>query len=370
LGFVIGNLSLDSKLVLAPLAGVSDSSFRLVCRAHGASLVYTEMVSADGVRRENKRTLELLAFLPEERPVGIQLFGSHPGVMAAAAARVMELSPDLIDLNFGCPARKVVGREAGSALLNNLALLRKIASAAVAAVDVPVTAKIRSGWDEKTVNADKVTAMLADCGVSAVTVHARSRADKFTGKADWDVIGRAKSAVGIPVIGNGDVTEPEDALRMLRETGCDAVMVGRGALGNPWIFNRASRLVETGEVVPPPTVRERLELLLAHMALVEGRSDRSLHSLYPMRKHVGWYTKGLSGAGALRKALGRTESWEDLRRLVVDFGASLGVSGLGESGGSWRGSSGLPGWGSGRPAGRGSEGLPGAGTEGASGNAD
>jgi tRNA-dihydrouridine synthase len=157
---------------------------------------------------------------------------------------------------------------------------------------------------------------------------------------------------------------------MLRETGCDAVMVGRGALGNPWIFNRASRLVETGEVVPPPTVRERLELLLAHMALVEGRSDRSLHSLYPMRKHVGWYTKGLSGAGALRKALGRTESWEDLRRLVVDFGASLGVSGLGESGGSWRGSSGLPGWGSGRPAGRGSEGLPGAGTEGASGNAD
>jgi nifR3 family TIM-barrel protein len=359
LGFCIGNLSLDSKLVLAPLAGVSDSSFRLVCKANGASLVYTEMVSADGVRRGNRKTLELLAFVPEERPVGIQLFGSDPGVMAAAAAKVMELSPDLIDLNFGCPARKVVGREAGSALLNNLALLRKIASAAVAAVDVPVTAKIRSGWDEKTVNADKVTAMLEDCGVSAVTVHARSRAGKFTGKADWDVIARAKCAVRIPVIGNGDVTEPEDAARMLRETGCDAVMVGRGALGNPWIFNRARRLLETGQAPPPPTVRERLQLLLAHMALVEGRSDGSLQSLYPMRKHVGWYTKGMSGSSGLRKTLGRTESWESLRRLVVDFGASLGVDGLDGVCGAWRG---VP-----RP---GPAGFNGPELEGASGNAD
>ncbi len=328
MGFGIGNLSLDSKMVLAPLAGVTDSCFRLVCRAHGASLVYTEMVSADGVRRGNRKTLELLEFVPEERPVGIQLFGSDPGVMAAAAAKVMELSPDLIDLNFGCPARKVVGREAGSALLNNLALLRKIAAAAVGAVDVPVTAKIRSGWDEKTVNADRVTAMLEDCGVSAVTVHARSRAGKFTGKADWDVIARAKAAVRIPVIGNGDVTEPEDAQRMLKETGCDAVMVGRGALGNPWIFNRARRLLETGEVVPPPTARERLELLLAHAALVEARSGGSLHALYPMRKHVGWYTKGMSGSSVLRKKLGTTETWDGLRRLVADFGASLGVDGL------------------------------------------
>jgi tRNA-dihydrouridine synthase B len=290
------------------------------------------MASADGVARGNKRTLELLEFLPEERPVGIQLFGSDPAVIAAAAARVMGLSPDLIDLNFGCPARKVVGKEAGSALLNNLALMRKVASAAVEAVNVPVTAKIRSGWDQKTVNADRVTSMLADCGVSAVTVHARSRADKFAGKADWSVIGRAKSAAGIPVIGNGDVTEPEDALRMLEETGCDAVMVGRGALGNPWIFNRARRLVETGEVVPPPTVRERLEMLLAHMALVEARSDRSTYSVYPMRKHVGWYTKGLQGSSGLRKTLGTTESWEALRRLVVDFGASLGVDGLENAG--------------------------------------
>lgn len=342
MGFSIGKLSLDSKLVLAPLAGVSDSSFRLVCRLNGASLVYTEMVSADGVRRGNKRTLELLDFLPEERPIGVQLFGSDPGVVAAAAARVMELSPDLIDLNFGCPARKVVGREAGSALLNNLALLRRIASAAVAAADVPVTAKIRSGWDERTVNADKVTAMLEDCGVSAVTVHARSRAGKFTGKADWGVIARAKSAVRIPVIGNGDVAEPQDALRMLKETGCDAVMVGRGALGNPWIFNRARRLVEAGELLPPPTVRERLELLLAHMALVEGRSDRSLQSLYPMRKHVGWYTKGLVGAGGLRKSLGKTGSWEDLKRLVVEFGADLGVSGLDDFCRSWGGLCGSP----------------------------
>jgi len=337
LGFVIGNLSLDSKVVLAPLAGVTDSNFRLVCRANGASLVYTEMVSADGVRRGNRKTLELLGFVQEERPVGIQLFGSDPGIMAAAAAKVMDLSPDIIDLNFGCPARKVVGREAGSALLNNLALLRKIASAAVAATSVPVTAKIRSGWDEKTVNADKVTAMLEDCGVSAVTVHARSRAGKFVGKADWDVIARAKRAVRIPVIGNGDVTEPEDAQRMLRETGCDAVMVGRGALGNPWIFSRTRELLESGVTPPPPTARQRLELLLAHMGLVEERSDRSLRALYPMRKHVGWYTKGMSGSSGLRKALGTTETWGGLRRLVVEFGASLGVDGLEGASRSWSG---------------------------------
>lgn len=364
LGFRIGNLSLDSQLVLAPLAGVSDSSFRLVCRENGASLVYTEMVSADGVRRGNKRTLELLSFLPAERPIGIQLFGSDPDIVAAAARSVMALSPDLIDLNFGCPARKVVGRDAGSALLNNLALLRKIASSAVSAVDVPVTAKIRSGWDERTVNADKVSVMLEDCGVSAVTVHARSRADKFAGKADWDIIARAKNAVRIPVIGNGDVTEPEDALRMLKETGCDAVMVGRGALGNPWIFNRARRLVETGELVPPPTVRERLELLLAHMALVEKRSARSVLSFYPMRKHVGWYTKGLPGSSGVRKVLGTTGSWEELRQLVIDFGASLGVielDGRARFGGTSAGRS-LPG--------RISPGRSSLGEEGACGDAD
>lgn len=329
MGFKIGTLSLDSRLVLAPLAGVADSTFRLICRQKQASLVYTEMVSADGVVRGNKHTMELLTFLPGERPIGIQLFGSDPAVVAAAARKVASLSPDLIDLNFGCPARKVVGRQAGSALLNNLAQLRRIASSAASAVDVPVTAKIRSGWDEKTVNADRVSVMLEDCGVKAVTVHARSRADKFGGKADWEVIARTKRSVRIPVIGNGDVTEPEDALRMLKETGCDAVMIGRGALGNPWIFSRTKRLVESGELVPPPTVQERLELLLAHMALVTERSAGSTVSFYPMRKHVGWYTKGLPGSSGLRKELAFTQSWEDLRRLVLDFGASLGVTGLG-----------------------------------------
>jgi len=202
--------------------------------------------------------------------------------------------------------------------------MRKIASSVVSAVDVPVTAKIRSGWDERTVNADKVSAMLEDCGVTAVAVHARSRAVKFGGKADWDVITRVKNAVRIPVIGNGDVTRPEDAVRMLQETGCDAVMVGRGALGNPWIFSHTKHLLETGELLSSPSVEERLALLLEHMQRSRSRDT----SFLPMRKHVGWYTRGLTGSSSLRQALGSTNSWDELRQLVIDFALSLGVTDL------------------------------------------
>ncbi len=338
-GFTIGGLRLESRLVLAPLAGIADSPFRVVCRQQEAALVFSEMVSSDGVERRNRKTLELVSFLPAERPIGIQLFGSDPDTMAAAAERLMPLRPDLIDLNFGCPARKVVGRAAGCALLNNLALLRKIAARVVSAVPVPVTAKIRSGWDERTVNADQVSKMLEDSGVKAVTVHARSRADRFKGKADWEVIARARKAVGIPILGNGDVTEPQDAVRMLGETGCDAVMVGRGALGNPWIFSRTRHLLSTGNLLPPPSVEERLSMLMKHIDLAEERAaarssgeGRPDLSFLPMRKHVGWYTKGLVGSSKLRQRLGATSSWEDLRQLVNEFGRSVGLESLGHAG--------------------------------------
>jgi nifR3 family TIM-barrel protein len=317
---------LDSRLVLAPLAGIADSTFRLICIEKGASLAYTEMVSADGLMRGNDRTIALLSFVEAERPIGIQLFGSEPSTMAKAAEKALAFSPDFVDLNFGCPARKVVGRQAGCALLNNLALLRTIASSVVSAVDVPVTAKIRSGWDSKTINADKVSGMLEDCGVKAVAVHARSRAEKFRGKADWDVIARVKSSVSIPVIGNGDVTAPEDAVRMLEQTGCDAVMIGRGALGNPWVFSRTRHLLSTGEPFPLPSVSERLEQLLGHLALMQRKAGEDSLAL-AMRKHVGWYTKGLPGSSRLRQKTNQVSSWSEMRRLIVEFASSLGVAG-------------------------------------------
>jgi tRNA-dihydrouridine synthase B len=330
----IGNLTLDSRLVLAPLAGIADSTFRFLCKEKGASLVYTEMISAEGLVRDNAQTLALLSFSDAERLIAIQLFGSDPDIMARAAEKAMKFSPDMIDLNFGCPARKIVGKQAGCALLNNLALLRKIAAAVVSAVDVPVTAKIRSGWDEKSLNADRVSQMLEDCGVRAVTVHARSRADKFNGKANWEVIAGVKSSVSIPVIGNGDVMVPQDAARMLEETGCDAVMIGRGALGNPWIFSRTRRLLATGELLPPPSDQDRLELLLRHVALVEkraavnsstrnGGNDRL--SSFAIRKHVGWYTKGLPQSSRLRQQANRATSFDEMRRLVMMFASSIGV---------------------------------------------
>lgn len=346
-GPTIGNLTLDSRLALAPLAGITDSTFRLLCKEKGASLVCTEMISADGLVRGNAQTLTMLSFVEAERFIAIQLFGSDPDVMAKAAEKAMTFSPDMIDLNFGCPARKIVGKQAGCALLNNLALLRKIAAAVVSAVDVPVTAKIRSGWDEKSINADRVSEMLEDCGVKAVTVHARSRTEKFDGRANWDVIAHVKRAVGIPVIGNGDVVVPQDAARMLEETGCDAVMIGRGALGNPWIFSRTRHLLATGELLPPPSEKERLELLLKHIALVEkkaavvssvgrpagrafggGMRERNVpenSSAFAMRKHVGWYTKGLPQSSRLRQEVNRAASFEEMRGLVVSFASALGV---------------------------------------------
>jgi tRNA-dihydrouridine synthase B len=346
----IGNLTLDSRLVLAPLAGVADSTFRLLCKEKGASLVYTEMISADGLVRENAQTLALLSFSEAERLIAIQLFGSDPDVMARAAERAMRYSPDMIDLNFGCPARKIVGKQAGCALLNNLALLRKIAAAVVSAVDVPVTAKIRSGWDEKSINADRVSEMLEQCGVKAVTVHARSREDKFNVKADWEVIARVKSSVSIPVVGNGDVMAPQDAARMLEETRCDAVMIGRGALGNPWIFSRTRHFLATGELLPPPSDKERLELLLRHVALAEKKAacmsslakratpgkraargyaeNRKVEhnwSAVAMIKHVGWYTKGLPQSSRLRQEANHATSFEAIRKLITMFASSLGV---------------------------------------------
>jgi tRNA-dihydrouridine synthase B len=330
-GFRIGDVEMDSPLVLAPLAGVSDSPFRRLAREQGASAVFTEMVSSDGLVRGSQATLEYCAFEPEERPIGIQLFGSDPATMADAARVLTDLPaerrPDLIDINMGCPVRKVVNRCAGAALLQDVPRIAAIVEAMVRATPLPVTAKIRLGWDGNSRNVVKVARTLEDAGARAVAIHARTRAEKFEGHAHWDMIGEARDAVSIPVIGNGDVRRAEDAIRMLRATGCDGVMLGRAAFGDPWVFRRARALLERGETLPLPSASERLEAGIRHLGMMVG-SVGPEHAAREMRKHVAWYIKGLPHSARVREQVNRARSADELAGLLRDYLGELAAQGL------------------------------------------
>jgi len=311
----IGALTIDTPFVLAPLAGYTDSPMRRIARRFGASMVWTEMVSAEGAVRGAEATLKLLEFSDEERPIAFQLFGARPESMAGAARRAEGLSPDLIDLNVGCPARKVVRGGSGSALMADPDLLSAVASALVGAVDLPVTAKIRSGWDERSINAAEVAQRLEACGVAAVIVHPRTRAQGFKGEADWSVIGRVREAVGIPVIGSGDVREPAQALAMMEATSCDAVMIGRGAVGNPWLFRRAVRMWSGDPDPGPPSMRERIEVAAGHLDLmVDSKGER--RGVLEMRKHLVAYLRGAPGAARLRSELVTMEGHANVRERL------------------------------------------------------
>ena len=329
----IGPVHSDSPFLLAPLAGVSDSPFRRLARRQGASIVYTEMVSADGLVRGNRATLDYCAFDPEERPIGIQLFGSDPDIMADATRRLSNLPeaqrPDLIDINMGCPVRKVVNRSAGAALLNNVPLLQGIVRKMSAATAIPVTAKIRLGWDEGSRNVVDVARALEDAGAAAVAIHARTRAEKFEGEAHWEMIGQAKQAVGIPVIGNGDVRTHADAARMLATTGCDAVMMGRAAFGDPWVFRRVRAFHERGETLAPPSAAERLEMGLCHLRLMVEHLGETV-AAREMRKHVAWYIKGLPRSARVRDQVNHTHATEDLAALLRGYLDELRREGLGD----------------------------------------
>ena len=324
--FTIAGVTMDSPFVLAPLAGVSDSPFRRLAREQGASAVYTEMVSSEGLVRGSKATMEYCAFDPSERPIGIQLFGSDPQVMADAARVLADLPseqrPDMIDINMGCPVRKVVNRCAGAALLQDVPRIAAIVEAMSAATSLPVTAKIRLGWDDRSQNVVEVSRVLEAAGAKAVAIHARTRAEKFEGHAHWDLIGEAKAAVKIPVIGNGDVRTPEDAVRMLQLTGCDGVMLGRAAFGDPWVFRRMRALLERGEELPPPTAAERLEAGIRHLSMVVDAVGAE-HAAREMRKHVAWYVKGLPNSHKVREQVnhtrGATEMTELLQRYLGDL---------------------------------------------------
>jgi len=313
----IGDVALANPVVLAPMAGVTGLPFRVLCQEFGAGLVYGEMISDQALLHGNWRTLPLLRIDPGERPVALQLFGSEPETMGRAARLLGAHGPDLIDLNFGCPVPKVVKNGAGAALLRDLPRAAAIVRAVVESVDRPVTVKMRSGWDGQSIVAPRFAAMCQEAGAAAVMVHARTRDQFYAGRADWRVIRAVKESVGIPVIGNGDVRVPEDAPRLLEQTGCDGVAIGQGALGNPWIFAQAN-LVLAGCSYSPPSLRERFAVLRRHLQAETAFAGEE-RGVKEMRNHLGWYLRGLRGAAHLRDELVTLPDLEAVLRTLAAY---------------------------------------------------
>ena len=311
----IGNVELENNLILAPMAGVTDLPFRLLCKEQGCGLMYTEMVSAKAILYKNRNTGPLMEVRPEEEPVALQLFGSDPEIVSDIAAQVEDGPYAFIDINMGCPVPKIVNNGEGSALMKNPKLVEEILTALVKKVKKPVTVKFRKGFDDDHINAVEIARIAESCGVSAVAVHGRTRAQFYSGKADWDIIRQVKEAVKIPVIGNGDIFTPEDAKRMLYETGCDGLLIARGAKGNPWIFSRTLHYLETGELLGPPDKEELKETILRHAQLQIQFKGEYL-GLCEMRKHLSWYTVGLPHSSSLRNDVNQTETWEDFYNLI------------------------------------------------------
>ncbi len=307
-------------LFLAPMAGVSEAPFRQICRTHGAGVLMSEFLSSEAIRRRIRRTLEGCEFEEIERPIGIQIYGADPVAMAEATALVAEqYRPEFIDINFGCPVKKVVQRNGGSGCLRDMDLVQQIIRACVAATDVPVTCKTRSGWNDATRDPVGIALRMQDAGAKAFTLHARTRTQMFSGKANWDEIAQVVEALDIPVIGNGDVSAPRDVLRMREHTGCAGIMIGRGSFGNPWLFRDAQALLAGAEPPPPPDAAERFRVALEHARLALRLQGDTRKTMIEFRKHLGWYTKGLHGASELRQRLFQVESLADAEGIFLGY---------------------------------------------------
>lgn len=312
----IGDVQIENPFVLAPMAGVTDLPFRKFCKEQGAGLICMEMVSAKAISFHNKNTEALMEIDPGENPVSMQLFGSEPELMARVAAEIEERPFDILDINMGCPVPKVVNNGEGSALLKNPELIVKIVKSVSSAIKKPLTVKVRIGFENEPVDIVEIAKRVEDAGAAAIAVHGRTRQQYYSGTADWDAIRKVKEAVSIPVIGNGDVDSPEKAEALIKETGCDGVMIGRAVRGNPWLFRELNHYFETGEKLPRPSVEEVREMILRH-ARMQIDLKGEFTGIREMRKHVAWYTAGMRHSAALRRETNLVNSYEELEQLLA-----------------------------------------------------
>lgn len=305
----IGNVSLDNRVFLSPMAGVTDLPFRLICKQKGCGMLYTEMINAKALCYNDENTKKMTKIEDEEHPIAIQIFGSEPEYMGRAAEILNSHSNEILDINMGCPAPKVIKNGDGSALMKNPKLAEEVMKSVVKNSIKPVTLKIRKGWDDNSINAVEIAKIAEQAGISALAIHGRTREQYYSGEADWDIIKEIKQSISIPVIGNGDVFEIEDAINMLEKTNCDAIMIGRGAQGNPWIFNRINHYMNTGEILPKPTAQEKINTAIEHMKLAVEEHGEYV-AVREMRKHIGWYIKGLKNSARYRDEINKLTDCE------------------------------------------------------------